>query len=145
MYRQANEDTAYTQAEPVTGGTSLATLELRHVTESKPADWDPRGDAKPAWRRLRRLPRFDRRTLLASAVVLVIGAGGAVAADWWWNSRYIVSTDDAYVRAHNTTLASKISGYVASIPVEDNTPIHAGDVIATIDDGDYRLAADAAP
>ena len=38
----------------------------------------------------------------------------------------------------------KFSGYVASIPVDDNTPVHAGDVIATIDDGDYRLAVDAA-
>ncbi len=47
-------------------------------------------------------------------------------------------------RAHNTTLASKISGYVANIPIEDNAPLRAGDVIATIDDGDYRLAADAA-
>ena len=56
----------------------------------------------------------------------------------------MISTDDAYVGAHNTTLAAKIPGYVASIPVDDNAPIHAGDVIATIDDGDYRLAADAA-
>ena len=31
-----------------------------------------------------------------------------------------------------------------SVPVTDNTHVHAGDVIATIDDGDYRLAADSA-
>ena len=68
----------------------------------------------------------------------------ALPASWWMDGRYMVSTDDAYVRAHNTTLASKISGYVASIPIEDNARINAGDVIATIDDGDYRLAADAA-
>ncbi len=48
------------------------------------------------------------------------------------------------MHAHNTTLASKISGYVESIPVDDNATVHAGDVIATIDNGDYRLAADAA-
>ena len=48
------------------------------------------------------------------------------------------------MRAHNTTLASKISGYVESIPVDDNARVHAGDVIATIDDGDYKLAADSA-
>jgi membrane fusion protein (multidrug efflux system) len=56
----------------------------------------------------------------------------------------MVSTEDAYVRAHNTTLASKISGYVASVPVEDNARVRAGDIIATIDDGDYRLAVEAA-
>src|SRR5208282_882719 len=62
----------------------------------------------------------------------------------WVSGRYMVSTDDAYVGAHNTTLASKISGYVASIPITDNATVHAGDVIATIDDGDYQLAADSA-
>ena len=56
----------------------------------------------------------------------------------------MVSTDDAYVQAYNTTLAAKVSGYLASVPVTDNTYVHAGDVIATIDDGDYRLAVDSA-
>ena len=31
-----------------------------------------------------------------------------------------------------------------TVPVEDNAYVHAGDLIATIDDGDYRLAVDAA-
>jgi membrane fusion protein (multidrug efflux system) len=48
------------------------------------------------------------------------------------------------VEAHNTTLAAKVSGYLASVLVDDNSHVHAGDVIATIDDGDYRLAADSA-
>ena len=56
----------------------------------------------------------------------------------------MVSTDDAYVGADTTTLATKISGYVAAVAVDDNQQVHAGDVIATIDDGDYRLAVDAA-
>ena len=33
----------------------------------------------------------------------------------------MVSTDDAYVQAYNTTLAAKVAGYVASVPVTDNT------------------------
>ena len=88
--------------------------------------------------------RLGRRTLIASAVAIALAAGGVFGVRWWLDGRYIVSTDDAYVRAHNTTLASKVSGYVASIPVEDNARVRAGDVIATIDDGDYRLAVDAA-
>ena len=87
---------------------------------------------------------LNRRTLIAGAAALAIVAGGGFGTQWWLNGRYIVSTDDAYVRAHNTTLASKISGYVQSIPVDDNATVHAGDVIATIDDGDYKLAADSA-
>jgi len=92
----------------------------------------------------RGLPRLGRRSLIAGAVAFALTAGAVAGTEWWLHGRYMVSTDDAYVRAHNTTLASKISGYVASIPIEDNAAIHAGDVIATIDDGDYRLAADAA-
>ena len=56
----------------------------------------------------------------------------------------MVSTDDAYVQAYNTTLAAKVPGYLANVAVTDNTRVHAGDVIATIDDGDYRLAVDSA-
>src|SRR5581483_2851639 len=38
----------------------------------------------------------------------------------------------------------KVPGYVASIEVKDNQFVRAGEVIARIDDGDYKLAADAA-
>jgi membrane fusion protein, multidrug efflux system len=87
---------------------------------------------------------LNRRALIAGAAALAIIAGGGAGTEWWLSGRYIVSTDDAYVHAHNTTLASKISGYVETIPVADNATVHAGDVIATIDNGDYKLAADSA-
>ena len=76
----------------------------------------------------------------------MIGAGVAswFGYDYWTVGRFTVSTDDAYVQAYNTTLAAKVAGYVASVPVTDNTYVHTGDVIATIDDVDYRLAVDSA-
>jgi len=58
--------------------------------------------------------------------------------------RFYVSTDDAYVRANNTTLGARISGHVAAIYPGDNAIVHTGDVIFKIDDGDYRIAVDAA-
>src|SRR5260221_7718522 len=89
--------------------------------------------------------RAARKLVLAASVAAVaISAGSWYGAEWWTTGRFTVSTDDAYVRAHNTTLASKVSGYVASIPLDDNAQVHAGDIITTIDYGDYRLAADAA-
>jgi membrane fusion protein (multidrug efflux system) len=93
-----------------------------------------------------RRPRRSIRklALIASVAVIALGAGGWYGAHWWTAGRFMISTDDAYVRAHNTTLASKISGYVVGIPVEDNAQVHAGDAIAVIDDGDYKLAVDAA-
>ena len=59
---------------------------------------------------------FNRRTLIVAAAAVAIVVGGAFGTEWWLNGRFMVSTDDAYVRAHNTTLASKISGYVAQHP-----------------------------
>jgi membrane fusion protein, multidrug efflux system len=105
---------------------------------------NPAAPATLARRRMLRRPALNKRTAFVAAVAIALSAGGFAGVHWWVSGRYMVSTDDAYVSAHNTTLASKISGYVASIPIEDNTAIRAGDVVATIDDGDYKLAADAA-
>jgi membrane fusion protein (multidrug efflux system) len=48
------------------------------------------------------------------------------------------STDDAYVRADQITIASHIAGYVESIPVRDNEAVRQGQLVATIQDDDYR-------
>ena len=53
-------------------------------------------------------------------------------------------TDDAYVRANNTMLGARVSGHIAAILPGDNTLVHKGDVVLRIDDGDYRIAVDAA-
>ena len=92
-----------------------------------------------------RSPGLSRRQLALGALLVAgLGAGAWFGYDWWTVGRFTVTTDDAYVEAHNTTLAAKVSGYLASVLVDDNSHVHAGDVIATIDDGDYRLAADSA-
>jgi membrane fusion protein, multidrug efflux system len=90
-------------------------------------------------------PRRSRRRLVVVAVAaLAIGGAGYFGYEYWTVGRFTVTTDDAYVQAYNTTLAAKVPGYLASVPVTDNTYVHTGDVIATIDDGDYRLAVDSA-
>jgi membrane fusion protein (multidrug efflux system) len=89
--------------------------------------------------------RLRRRKLaLAIALALAAGAVGWFGYGWWTVGRFTVSTDDAYVGAYNTTLAAKVSGYVAKVLVADNSRVRAGDVIATLDDGDYRLAVESA-
>jgi membrane fusion protein (multidrug efflux system) len=77
------------------------------------------------------------------AAVALLGAGW-FGYDYLTVGRFLVGTDDAYVRAYTTTLGAKVSGYVSEFLVEDNAKVFAGDVIARIDDGDYRLAVDAA-
>jgi membrane fusion protein (multidrug efflux system) len=110
-----------------------AVIEAR---DESPAD----PDDKPARRRIGR----RKLALLGVALAALVVGGGWFGERWWTVGRFMVSTDDAYVRADNTTLAAKVPGYVANIFVADNSFVHAGDVIALLDDGDYRLAADSA-
>jgi membrane fusion protein (multidrug efflux system) len=90
-------------------------------------------------------PRSSRKRLVIAAVLLAVIAGsGYEGYGWWTNGRFMVSTDDAYVQADITILAAKASGYVASVEVENNARVEAGQVIARLDDVDYRLAVQAA-
>ena len=88
--------------------------------------------------------KLPTKALIGLAAAVVLAAGGWYGYHWFTTGRFIVSTDDAYVHADATTLATKVSGYVSTIDVADNAYVHAGDVIARIDDGDYRLAVDTA-
>jgi membrane fusion protein, multidrug efflux system len=89
--------------------------------------------------------RFNfRKALLASAAIAVL----AGAAWYGWNyltvGQYLVSTDDAYVKADNTTVAPKISGYLHEVMVGDNERVKAGQILARIDRRDFRVALDQA-
>jgi membrane fusion protein (multidrug efflux system) len=88
--------------------------------------------------------RRRMRGLAIAAGLLLLSAGAYFAQYWWTTGRYIVSTDDAYVGARSSTLSPKVSGYIADVAVEDNAHVRAGDVLARIEDGDYRLAVQTA-
>jgi membrane fusion protein (multidrug efflux system) len=81
-----------------------------------------------------------RRVLLAGAGVLALAAGGQFAREYWTVGRFQVSTDDAYVKADNTIIAPKVSGYLSAVLVDDNQPVKAGQALARIDDRDFSVA-----
>ncbi len=115
------------------------------VARAPAAKPEPLGaEPKPTVKAERKGGGLRRRLILGTGLILALAAGGWYGEHWWTVGRFTVSTDDAYVYAHNTTLAAKVPGYVAEIRVADNARIHAGDLIAAIDDGDYRLAVDQA-
>jgi membrane fusion protein, multidrug efflux system len=87
---------------------------------------------------------WRKRMLMGGAAGLALLGAGWFGYNYVTVGRYLISTDDAYVRAYNTTLGAKVAGYVSEFLVDDNVKVFAGDVIARIDDGDYRLAVDAA-
>src|SRR6266436_4208915 len=91
----------------------------------------------PAKNRLRRL-------LLAGTAVALLAGAAWYGWDYWTVGRYLVSTDDAYVKADNTTIAPKVSGYLSAVLVGDNVRVKAGQMLARIDDRDFRVALDQA-
>src|SRR5262245_53011443 len=51
-----------------------------------------------------------RRILMTTAAAVLL-AGAVWGGDYYWTvGRFLVSTDDAYVKADNTTIAPKVSG-----------------------------------
>ena len=81
-----------------------------------------------------------RRLLMAGAALAVLAGASWYAYDYWTVGRFEVSTDDAYVKADNTTIAPKVSGYLHEVLVGDNERVKAGQVLARIDDRDYAVA-----
>lgn len=82
-------------------------------------------------------------------VLMAIGAALALAAAGYGTyyalvGRFIITTDDAYVRANNTTIGARVAGHIAAIMPKDNARVHAGDLLIKIDDGDYKIAVDTA-
>jgi membrane fusion protein (multidrug efflux system) len=85
-----------------------------------------------------------RKRILMTVAALALIGGAYEGYHWWTVGRFEIETDDAYVHADMTTLAAKVSGYIMEIDVAENQFVKEGDVIARIDDGDYRLAVQSA-
>src|SRR5579859_4065882 len=85
-----------------------------------------------------------RRLLLAGVAVAVLAGASWYGFDYWTVGRFLVSTDDAYVKADNTTVAPKVSGYLHEVLVGDNERVTAGQGLARIDDRDFKVELDQA-
>ena len=81
-----------------------------------------------------------RRLLIAAGALALFGLAARFGWSYWTIGRFEVSTNDAYVQADNTTVAPRVSGYLSAVLVRDNEPVRAGQVLARIDDRDFRVA-----
>src|SRR6478609_3367851 len=88
--------------------------------------------------------RLAEHWLLATVGVIVLIAALVGGLLYWLEVRDYESTDDAFVAARSFSVASKVGGYVTDIPVTDNQHVNAGDLLARIDERDYRIAIDQA-
>ena len=87
----------------------------------------------------------SRRMLLRGVALVAALVGAATAANWWFTEGlYIQSTDNAYVQSDIAVLGPRIDGIVASVNVDDNQAVKAGDVLWTLDPADRQAQLDQA-
>jgi membrane fusion protein, multidrug efflux system len=85
-----------------------------------------------------------RKVALIGIFALLALAAAGYGAYYTLVGRFYISTDDAYVRANNTILGARVSGHIATVVPGDNSIVRKSEVVFRIDDGDYRIAVDAA-
>jgi membrane fusion protein (multidrug efflux system) len=78
--------------------------------------------------------------LLAVAILITL------TRNWnaWEGGKTEQVTDDAYVRGDLTPLSTKVAGIVRAVHVADYQQVHKGDLIAELEDDDYRAQVDQA-
>jgi membrane fusion protein (multidrug efflux system) len=92
-----------------------------------------------------RLTRLRREHPFLFLFGLILLALAATSGYLYWNyAQHFESTDDAFIAARQFAIAPKVTGYIVAVPVTDNQHVNAGDVIARVDDRDYRIALDQA-
>jgi membrane fusion protein, multidrug efflux system len=93
------------------------------------------------------MPVTNRPTILgvmwrAGAVVAAGGIIVLTSVYWnrWEGRRGWQMTEDAYLQADVTPIAAKVSGYVRTLGVEDYQRVRAGQLLAEINDDEYRAS-----
>ncbi len=86
-------------------------------------------------------PRRSRTALFLLVPIILAIAGYFIYEKYFANQE---STDDAQIDGHINPVASKVSGHVVAINVEDNQFVKAGTVIVQIDPTDYGVALEKA-
>ena len=118
-----------------TGGTEPATTTVKPFPARPEAEREAPAAAAPA------TPKNSRKKLVLGVIgLLALSAAGYYGYNYWTTGRYMVETDDAYLQADISLVSSRIQGYVSAVNVVENQSVKAGDVLLTLDDGDYTIA-----
>jgi membrane fusion protein (multidrug efflux system) len=72
--------------------------------------------------------------IIAAILVLII-----LGLFFLFRSGNAAFTDNAYLKGDIVVIKPKVVGYITEVLVEDNSPVKAGQIIAKIDDRDYKL------
>ena len=85
---------------------------------------------------------MTRNHLIPTLIAIAAGLAGLLIVLYAWHLPPFQSsqpqTENAYIRGKVTSLAPQLSGYIAGVEVQDFQPVTKGQVIARIDDRQYK-------
>ena len=86
--------------------------------------------------------KLKRRLFIFIALVLLVAA--AIFAHWYFVGRYYEHTDNAYVQGEITRVSSQLPARIEQVHAQDNQHVKPGDLLVTLEPGDFRLALEQA-
>ena len=81
--------------------------------------------------------KTNKKFLLILVLVLIVGI--SIGATSYVHSLHHEETEDAQVESHITAVIPRISGYVASVGVNDNEHVDKGDTLLVLDDREMKV------
>jgi membrane fusion protein (multidrug efflux system) len=81
-----------------------------------------------------------RRWVALTVMGIFVVASAAFGYARWRYAQWHIETEDAYVRGHIYSVASRIPGTLLALDVLENQPVEKGQTVATIDTRDYDAA-----
>ena len=88
--------------------------------------------------------RLRRRRLLAFLVVTIVLLGGGGFSWWYFYARFYASTGDAFIDARIVRIAPQEAGRLIDVPIDSNTSVKPGQLLARIDPAAAQAAYDQA-
>ncbi len=80
-------------------------------------------------------PKGLKRTIAIILVAIILVLAGC----YFIKEMQYVSTDDAYIETTTVNVSPRVSGQIQEVYVTDNQYVKAGDLVAVIDDADYKV------
>ena len=80
---------------------------------------------------------MKKKLLSATAAAVILVAAAGYGWHWWTTGRFIESTDNATLESDISVVSPKVVGYVREVRAAHNQVVHAGDVLAVLENGDF--------
>ncbi len=77
-----------------------------------------------------------KKRLLFAGIAIVVTI---IAGIFIYHESHYQSTEDAYVESHLVKIAPRVSGQIVKVMIDDNQKVKEGDIVAIIDDADYKV------